>query len=115
MRITDEMYAEDDKRWHTRDIVTELGYCSHNMRDRRNITNLDIRFYAYIMRKAHEMLNAQEPKPPVIKENAYGWKFFYCPSCSREFYDRRPGWVNETIFCDKCGQAVKWDDNINLP
>lgn len=63
MRITDEMYAEDDKRWHTRDIVTELGYCSHGMRDRRDITNLDIRFYAYIMRKAHEMLKAQSWRP----------------------------------------------------
>ena len=62
MRITDEMIAEDEKRWHARDIVTELGYCSAYMRDRKYITNLDIRFYAYLMRKAREMLEAQKPK-----------------------------------------------------
>lgn len=56
------------------------------------------------------LLKEQEPKPPVIKENAYGWKFFYCPSCGREFYaDRKHGCVNEVKFCDKCGQAVKWE------
>ena len=56
MRFTDEMKAEDEKRWHARDIVTELGYCGDYMRDRKNMTNLDIRFYAYIMRKAAEVL-----------------------------------------------------------
>lgn len=56
MRFTDEMKAEDEKRWHTRDIVTELGYCGDYMRDRKNMTNLDIRFYAYIMRRAEEVL-----------------------------------------------------------
>lgn len=61
MIITEEMRAEDEKRWHARDVVTELGYCGKYMRDRKDMTNLDIRFYAYIMRKAHGMLKAQEP------------------------------------------------------
>ena len=56
------------------------------------------------------LLKAQEPKPPVITENAYGWKFYHCPKCGREFYtDRLHGRVNAVKFCDKCGQAVKWD------
>lgn len=56
------------------------------------------------------LLKAREPKPPVIKENAYGWKFFYCPSCGREFYtSRKYEYVNGAKFCDKCGQAVKWE------
>ena len=60
---------------------------------------------------ALELLKAQEPKPPIVKENAYGWKFFYCPSCGREFNaNRKHGRVNVENFCDKCGQAVKWDD-----
>ena len=58
---------------------------------------------------ALELLKAKEPKPPIVKENAYGWKFFYCPSCGREFNaNRKHGRVNEENFCDKCGQAVKW-------
>lgn len=68
MRFTEEMIAEDEKRWHARDIVTELRYCSSYMRDRRDITNLDIRFYAYIMRRAHEMLKAQEPRLLTSKD-----------------------------------------------
>lgn len=56
------------------------------------------------------LLKAQEPKPPIITENAYGWKFYHCPSCGREFYgDRLHGRMNNAAFCDKCGQAVKWD------
>ena len=62
MNFTEEMLAEDEKRWHARDVVTELGYCGKYMRDRKDMTNLDIRFYAYIMRKAHDMLKAQEPR-----------------------------------------------------
>lgn len=56
------------------------------------------------------LLKEQEPKPPIITENAYGWKFYHCPSCGREFYtDRLHGRVNAMKFCDECGQAVKWD------
>lgn len=63
-----------------------------------------------LLRDALELLKAQEPKPPIVKENAYGWKFFYCPSCGREFNaNRKHGCVNAENFCDKCGQAVKWD------
>lgn len=51
-----------------------------------------------------DALKAQEPKSPTIKENSYGWKFYYCPSCGREFYQN-----NKFSFCEKCGQAVKWD------
>jgi len=50
------------------------------------------------------LVKAQEPKPPVVKENSYGWKFYYCPSCGKEFYQN-----NKFSFCEKCGQAVKWE------
>lgn len=68
MRFTEEMLADDEKRWHARDVVTELGYCGNHMRDRNYMTNLDIRFYAYIMRKAHEMLKAQEPRVMTLED-----------------------------------------------
>lgn len=53
---------------------------------------------------AIEAVKAQEAKPPVVKENSYGWKFYYCPSCGKEFYQN-----NKFSFCEKCGQAVKWE------
>lgn len=68
MNITPEMMAEDERRWGTRDVIAELGYCGNGMRDRKDMTNLDIRFYAYIMRKAHEMLKAQEPRVLTLEE-----------------------------------------------
>ena len=60
MKLTEEMLAEDEKHWGDRDVLTELKYCGEHMRDRKITTNGDIRFYAYIMRKAYEMLKEQE-------------------------------------------------------
>lgn len=104
MKFTDEMIAEDEKRWHARDVVMELGYCSNNMRDRRDITNLDIRFYAYIMRRAHEMLKRQEPgKVNITIVQSDGWKEGNCPFCGMKL-DSFYNWS----FCGTCGRAVKW-------
>ena len=68
MKITPEMIAEDERRWYARDVITELGYCGNYMRDRKDMTNLDIRFYAYLMRKAHDMLKAQELRVMTSEE-----------------------------------------------
>lgn len=56
------------------------------------------------LENALALLKAQEPMKPVVKENSYGWKFYYCPSCGKEFYQN-----NKFNFCEKCGQAVKWE------
>jgi len=103
MRFSKEMIAEDEKRWHARDVVTELGYCSTYMRDRKDMTNLDIRFYAYIMRKAHEMLKAQKPIPASIKDSDGGATHWYvCGSCQAPIQ-------SGDNYCHECGKAVKWD------
>lgn len=68
MKITPEIMVEDEKRWHARDVIAELSYCGNYMRDRKDMTNLDIRFYAYLMRKAHDMLKAQEPRVMTLEE-----------------------------------------------
>lgn len=68
MKITPEMIAEDERRWCARNVITELGYCGNYMRDRKDMTNLDIRFYAYIMRKAHDMLKNREPRVMTLEE-----------------------------------------------
>jgi len=68
MNITPEMKVEDEKRWYARDVITELSYCGNYMRDRKDMTNLDIRFYAYLMRKAHDMLKDQEPRVMTLDQ-----------------------------------------------
>ena len=60
MMLTEELISKDEKRWNDRNIVAELGYCGKNVRHRKSITNDDIRFYAYIMRKAYALLKEQE-------------------------------------------------------
>ena len=65
---------------------------------------MDVRLSKEDAEKILELLKEREPKPPVVKENSYGWKFYYCPSCGKEFYQN-----NKFSFCEKCGQEVKWD------
>lgn len=55
-----------------------------------------------IMRAALDLLKEQEAEQPIVHENSYGWKFYYCPKCKQEFYQNR-----KQAYCDKCGQAVK--------
>lgn len=56
---------------------------------------------------AEELLKLQEPKPVKIIKNAYNYEFYYCPNCDRGFVDT---YYKRPLFCDKCGQAVKWDE-----
>lgn len=58
-----------------------------------------------LIRDALALLKEREAKPPIINENSYGWKFYYCPSCKKEFYQN-----HKFRFCEKCGQEVKWDE-----
>ena len=53
-----------------------------------------------LAKDALALLKAQEPKPPIVKENSYGWKFYYCPSCGKEFYQN-----NKFITVDGNGRA----------
>lgn len=77
-------------------VIAELLYLKHDCLEGSSTDQT--------LDKAIALLKAQEPKPPIIKENAYGWKFYYCPSCEKSFYQN-----NKFSFCDKCGQAVKWE------
>lgn len=110
MRFTEEMINEDEKRWHARDIVTELGYCGNYMRDRKDMKNIDIRFYAYVMRKAYYMLKEQEPKAIEYHDNPFtGLPVAHCPNCMRYARQFHSSVEEETHYCPWCGQAVKWN------
>jgi len=54
---------------------------------------------------AEELLKKQEPKPVKVVKNAYNYDFYFCPNCDRQFY----GLYTRPLFCDRCGQAVKWE------
>ena len=54
--------------------------------------------------EALALLKEQEAEQPIVHENSYGWKFYYCPKCKQEFYQNR-----KQAYCDKCGKAVKWE------
>ena len=49
------------------------------------------------------LLKEQDAKPPRVRENAYGRKFYYCPKCNRAF-----DFFNQESYCHDCGQEVKW-------
>lgn len=60
MKITEEDKEKAEKWWGNRNIVKELEYCGNNIKDRRGTTNVDLQFYAYIMRKAAALLRKEE-------------------------------------------------------
>ena len=60
-----------------------------------------------IVGDAIALLKKQEAKPVKITKNAYNHKFYYCPNCGRGFEDT---YYKRPLYCDKCGQKVKWDD-----
>ena len=103
MMITEEMIAEDEKRWNDRNIVAELEYCGKNICHRKSITNDDIRFYAYIMRKAHALLKEyQEKQEGLLPAWQDRTQEHICQKCGGIVWQ-------EDNYCSKCGQAVKWN------
>lgn len=103
MKFTEEMLAEDEKCWGNRDVLTELKYCGNYMRDRNIMTNRDIRFYAYIMRKAHDMLKEQETVKIEVKKINNSGRCGRCPNCLIELNE-----MDYPNYCGYCGQKVKW-------
>ena len=67
---------------------------------------MDVRLSKEDAEKILEMMKEREPKPVKITRNAYDYKFYHCPNCDHDFYD----FYQKPNFCEKCGQAVKWDE-----
>lgn len=95
-----------DQQYKQNGVIEGLGLCLKGLCDLCPYKNSDAPGGCKdeLMYDALALLQLQEPKPPIIKENSYGWKFYYCPSCGKEFYQN-----NKFNFCEKCGQAVKWE------
>lgn len=67
MRLTKEQIEVDDKRWAKRDIMEELRWCSVEVGDRVHITNDDLHFFAFVARKAYELLKEQQAEIDRLK------------------------------------------------
>lgn len=61
MQITDKMEKEDDLKYHSRNLKEELRFSGYWLKDRNITTNCDLRYYAWLFRKAYkEILGEQE-------------------------------------------------------
>ena len=60
MYLSDEMVEKDDKKFLHHNIVAELKYMGREIPHRKTITNDDIRFYAWLCRRAVEMLDEKD-------------------------------------------------------
>ena len=89
--------------------MTERWQTISDLVDVMNTFPEDSENYAKIG-KAVELMKTLVPKKPIVRKNAYGWKFYKCPQCGRELYaDTGYKGAEKEMFCDACGQAVRWE------
>lgn len=62
MRLTDEMISQDDQRFLHHNVRSELKYCGKEITNRKSITNDNIRFQAWLCRRADEIIEEQRNK-----------------------------------------------------
>lgn len=88
-------------------VVRAVETCFDSWIDKHRNMDLDWHEVERLKRDALELLEKQVPKPVKVTKNTYNYEFYDCPNCGRSFeltYYKKPA------YCDKCGQAVKWDD-----
>ena len=64
--IKPDLQALDDKVWRNRNVKAELAYCGTYMKHRKSITNLDLRFYAWLFRAALRRIEELENEQRTI-------------------------------------------------
>jgi len=65
MILTEEQIKADNERWKGRDIKQELYYLSYAVPNRRSVTNDDLRFNAFVARKALGMIENIQPEQRI--------------------------------------------------
>ena len=56
-----------------------------------------------------DALETRIPKKPIIRETEdyFGYvKYILCPNCKKVEFG-----FNQPCFCERCGQAINWEDN----
>lgn len=87
-------------------VVRAVETCFDSWIDKHRNMGLDVYEVERLKREALELLEKQVPKLVKVTKNTYNYEFYDCPNCGRGFeltYYKKPA------YCDKCGQAVKWD------
>ena len=68
MFLEKELEEYDDNRFSSYNVLNELKYMGHEIPRRRAITNDDIRFYAWLCRRAADLLDKKPDKTAEIPE-----------------------------------------------
>lgn len=55
------------------------------------------------VKEAIPLLKKQIPVKPVLES-----PFYYCGNCGKTVVGYKQS-VSETLYCERCGQKVKWD------
>lgn len=58
--IKPDTQAIDDKFFEGRNVKAELAYCGTFIKHRKSVTNMDLRFYAWLFRAALRMIEELE-------------------------------------------------------
>lgn len=56
MQLTEQQIQADDALYSGRDILRELRYCGNEVKQRKNITEQDIRYHAWLCRAAYQRM-----------------------------------------------------------
>lgn len=67
MILTEEQIKADDEQWKARNIKQELYYLGNSIPNRLCVTNDYLRFYAFVTRKALEMVEQLSAQPEIIR------------------------------------------------
>lgn len=62
MYLSDDEVKQDDLMWSIKSddrAMSELKWCGRNVLHRKQVTNKDLRFYAYLMRRAVEIIEKE--------------------------------------------------------
>ena len=60
---------------------------------------------------ACEALEKQVPMKPIDKSrNQKDWHIMHCPACGRIFWNSGQFMHYQPKYCEKCGQAILWED-----
>lgn len=82
MILTEEQIKADDEQWKARDIKQELYYLGYSVPNRLCVTNDHLRFYAFVTRKALEMVEQLSAQPEKRTEEST--ETHACDSISRQ-------------------------------
>ena len=60
MRLTADMVAKDDATFSYRNVLHELGYCGYDIPKRTEVTNENLRFFAWLFRSAFAVIRKKD-------------------------------------------------------